>query len=174
MPINFIEEMNRKKQILLYCCIGIFIGIFIKLFILDFYRIQGTSMEPTYKTGDRVAVFKLSYGITLPFYDRIIIGWSEPQVDDIVVCRLNSRMIVKRCTALAGTPLDYSAKKGYTLIVDGKEIPLTEEQFHKMNGSFVVPEGYVLLVGDNAEASIDSRNYGFINTKNIIGRVIKK
>lgn len=168
------EEMSVKKQALLHCCIGIFIGIFIKLFVLDFYRIQGTSMEPTYKTDDRVAVFKLSYGITLPIYGRQIISWAEPEVDDIVVCKINGRMIVKRCTALAGTPLDYSAKKGYTLIVNGKEIPLTEEQFHKMNGSFVVPEGYVLLIGDNAETSIDSRNYGFVNTKNIIGRVIKK
>jgi signal peptidase I len=32
----------------------------------------------------------------------------------------------------------------------------------------------ILAIGDNAENSIDSRNYGFVSQKNILGRVIFK
>ena len=44
----------------------------------------------------------------------------------------------------------------------------------KDQNSAVVPEGYVLAIGDNYSQSIDSRTYGFVPVKNILGKVLWK
>ena len=37
-----------------------------------------------------------------------------------------------------------------------------------------VPDGYILAVGDNYEVSVDSRDYGFVSVKNVLGKVLCK
>ena len=53
-----------------------------------------------------------------------------------------------------------------------KAIPLTEIQYANLKKSQKVPEGYILAVGDNYAQSFDSRNYGFVSVKNILGKII--
>ena len=40
--------------------------------------------------------------------------------------------------------------------------------------SAILIAGMVLAIGDNAEVSIDSRNYGFVSEENVLGRVFAK
>lgn len=37
-----------------------------------------------------------------------------------------------------------------------------------------IPEGYVFTLGDNQKNSVDSRDYGFVSVKNIMGKIIGK
>jgi signal peptidase I len=58
--------------------------------------------------------------------------------------------------------------------VGEKIIPLTEAQYQRIKYDSFVPEGTVLCVGDNYAESVDSRNYGFVKTNSILGKVLWK
>lgn len=146
----------------------------LKLFVVDILHVKGTSMQPSLKDGQTVIVNKLSYGIVKPFSDTLITEWSEPKVNDIVIYLYNNKIVVKRCLAVQDTPLEYSVDSGYTLIVGTTKIPLTDLQYHRMQSSMVVPKGMILAIGDNFAQSIDSRTYGFVPVRNIIGKVVCK
>jgi signal peptidase I len=83
-------------------------------------------------------------------------------------------MVVKRCVATEFTPLVFSQNSEYNMEVNEKIIPLKEEQYHRIKNSSFVPEGMILAIGDNYDESVDSRNYGFVSVKNIIGKVLCK
>ncbi len=41
---------------------------------------------------------------------------------------------------------------------------------HEPEGPFVIPEGQMMMVGDNRDNSVDSRSWGFVPFENILGR----
>lgn len=94
--------------------------------------------------------------------------------NDVIIYLYNNKMVVKRCIATEFTPLEFYKDSEYSMKVNDKIIPLTEQQYHRIKNSPVVPEGMILAVGDNYLESIDSRNYGFISVENIIGKVLCK
>ncbi len=153
--------------------LGICIGIFLKLFVIDIVHVSGTSMEPTFKDGDAVFINKLSYGLVKPFGSNILCSWNKPEVGDIVVYMHEGRLVIKRCVAIFPSPLDYSYDTGYTLSVNGQFFPLSEAQYEKMALASQVPNGMIFAVGDNPSASIDSRDYGFIPLYNVLARAIR-
>jgi signal peptidase I len=168
------DKKESKTAITVIICVGtgILIGLFLKLFVFDVLHIQGTSMQPALRDGGTVVVNKLAYGIVKPFSDTLITEWAQPQPGDIIIFLYNNKIVIKRCVAVGGTPLEYSTDSGYTLHVGTKTIPLTGLQYHRMMTSTVVPEGTILAVGDNYALSIDSRTYGFVPVKNVIGKVL--
>ena len=129
-------------------------------------------MEPSFHDGQTVCVNKLAYGLVKPFSDTLIYKWAEPAAGDTVIYLYNNKIVIKRCIATAGTPLEYSADSGYTLHVGTKAIPLTDLQYHRMMTSASVPEGMILAIGDNYAQSVDSRTYGFVPVRNVIGKVL--
>ena len=52
------------------------------------------------------------------------------------------------------------------------KISLSESQYQRIKYSSYVPEGMILAIGDNYSESIDSRDYGFVSTKNILAKVM--
>lgn len=165
-------KTGSGKKIFFYILTGICIGFLIKLFVFDALKISGSSMEPELKEGDVIFLNKLQYGLCIPFGAGLFFQWASPQQDDIVIYLYNNSYVVKRCVATGGMPLEYSLDNGYTLYAGGRAIPLTEEQYHLMFQSSAVPQGTILAVGDNYEKSHDSRNYGFVPEKNILGKVV--
>lgn len=175
-----ISYTNTKKTLkksisFFYIFLGIFLALIIKFFALDIFSVQGKSMLPLIKDGQTIFVNKLAYGISKPFGSELLVQWSEPKENDVVIYLYNNNYVVKRCVATSGTSLDYLSDLDYSLIVDGrKKISLSENQFHKMFKSSSVPQNYILAIGDNYDKSYDSRNYGFVPVKNILGKVICK
>ena len=165
-----------KKTFLLpiIFCTTLLIAILVKLFIIDIVVVSGSSMYPTIKDGDVIFINKLEYGIVKPFSSSFIKQWKEPQKNDVIIYLYNNKMVVKRCIATEFTPLEFYKVSEYSMKVNDKIIPLTEQQYHRIKNSPVVPEGMILAVGDNYLESIDSRNYGFISVENIIGKVLCK
>lgn len=163
---------KSNKSFILILCAGVFLGFLTKLFVIDVLHVSGTSMEPAIKDGTTLAVNKLAYGIILPYSDKLLVQWAKPKRGDIVIYLYNNKIVVKRCVALSGDLLEYSSDSVYTLYVGGKEIPLTEVQYKNLRNTSEVPDGYILAVGDNYESSVDSRNYGFVSERNILGKVI--
>ena len=147
----------KMRSALIPIVIGICAGILIKLFALDILHVAGSSMKPAINDGDIVLVNKLAYGIVKPGSREFYVQWAEPKNDDVVIYLHDNKIVIKRCAATSGTPLEYS-----------------KDQYDAMHTSPRVPEGYILALGDNYDESIDSRSYGFVSVKNIVGRIINR
>jgi signal peptidase I len=126
-------------------------------------RVEGQSMAPTLADQDRLIVNKLAYRI------------GEPHVGDIVMLYypLNpEKSFVKRVIAEEGDQVRVVDGRVYRndVPMDDTFVP-TEYRSHDDWGPQVVPEGYYFVMGDHRNNSSDSRHWGFVPKKYIIGRV---
>ena len=126
-------------------------------------RVDGLSMAPTLEDHDRLIVNKLVYEL------------GDPRPGDIVMLYypLNpEKMFVKRVIA----------KEGDTVrIVDGRvfvnDEPLRDDyvpnefRSHDDFGPRVIEQGYYFVLGDHRNNSSDSRHWGLVPKKYIVGKV---
>ena len=149
-------------------------AMFVRVWILQQYYISGPSMEPTLQQNNRVLVNKLSY------------RFGEPERGDIIVFDRQTRAenggkvlhddLIKRVIGLPGESVEI---KDCRLLIDGKVLPepyLPVEDGSQdgcSGGDFAeveVPEGEYFVLGDNRPQSSDSRAFGTVHARDIVGR----
>ena len=145
--------------------------IFVTILFTYVFRVvgvSGSSMYPTFKTGDRVIISSLFY---------------TPKRGDIIVTTQtdeDDKPLIKRIIALGGQTVRIDGENG-DVYVDGVKIDepyISGKTFETgdMEGELVVPEGEVFVMGDNRAISWDSRfsAVGTIDERYILGKVYLK
>ncbi len=138
-------------------------AIFIVTFVLQVVRVDGFSMAPTLEDHDRLIVNRLVYEFSDPHPGDVVTLYYPPEPD---------KMFVKRVIATEGDTVQ---------IVDGRVLingqPLRDDYVfpeyrdHDDFGPEVIQQGYDFVMGDHRNNSSDSREWGLVPKKYIVGKV---
>jgi len=180
--------------------IGVLIATSFKSAIADWNIVPSGSMKPTIVEGDRIFVNKLAYDLKIPYTTWHVAEWDNPDRGDIVVfySPADNKRLVKRVIGLPGDEiamrdntlfingeqLKYESADGtvnriysdqYCIIEDlsGRKHPVMITPIYLSMRSFsaiTVPEGCYFMMGDNRDDSADSRYFGFVERKRIVGQ----
>ncbi len=159
------KKENAFLEIIKFAFIALIIVVPIRLFVAQPFIVSGSSMVPTFENGEYLIIDEISY------------RFNEPAHGDVVVFRYPkepSKFYIKR---IIGTPFDTVTLSGAMVSVsnkDGKEIILEEPYVKNTSTNDMVVtlgEGEYFVMGDNRSASSDSRVWGSVPRKNIIGSV---
>jgi signal peptidase I len=167
---NFKESKFKKGlknvwDLVKFAIIALLIVIPIRMFIAQPFIVSGESMIPTFNNGEYLIVDELSY----------LVG--EPVRNDVVIFRFpndTKRYFIKRIIGMPNEEIiindgsvtikNSSYPEGFTLAE-----PYINEQFDT-SSSFFTKDNEYFVMGDNRNRSSDSRVWGILPRKLIVGR----
>jgi len=182
-----VEEVEERKKSVLReyaeaIIIAIILALLIRTFIVQAFKIPSGSMIPTLLVGDHILVWKIIYGVKIPFTDQYLIEFGDPQKGDIIVFKFpkdEEKDFIKRVMGVPGDTIELRDKK---VLLNGKRLKepyAIHQEPHIMPGEFqprdnygpieVPPHSYFVM-GDNRDHSLDSRFWGFVDRNKIKGR----
>lgn len=149
------------------------------------YRVEGHSMDPTLQNGEFLLVNRLVYSeinvarlsTFIPFIDAR--GQTQrsvfhgPQRGDIIVLKdprdTANQRLVKRVIGLPGDTLEVVDGHVY---INGRLLiePYITQPWHGSTPKITIPAGDYFVMGDNRDASWDSRYFGLLPRDLIIGK----
>ena len=175
---------SKLREYIEAILMAIVIAFFIRTFVIQAYKIPSGSMKPTLLIGDHILVSKFNYGVKLPFIRSTLIPIGTPKRGDIVVFIYpedRSKDFIKRLVGLPGDTVEIRDKQillngqpwkethgvhSDSLIIPGAVQP--RDNF----GPVRVPEGSLFVMGDNRDESYDSRFWGFVDMKDVLGKAL--
>jgi signal peptidase I len=175
-------DKNIVKEYAETIIIAILIALFIRTFLVQAFKIPSGSMKETLLIGDHILVNKFIYGIKIPFLRKTLVPISDPEQGDIVVFIYpidRSKDFIKRVIAVGGDTIEIKDKKifingayyndGHGVYTDNLIFPRAIQPRDNF-GPVTVPEGALFVMGDNRDQSLDSRFWGFVNLKDVLGK----
>lgn len=145
------------------------LAIFLMIYLLVArpHQVKGSSMFPNFHDGDYILTDMLSYRLNLPERGDVVVFQAPPSPND---------EFIKRIIGLPGDRIEIKGDKVYLNGQLEPDVFLPPDfktktgQFLTNNKQVLVPEGNYFVMGDNRSASSDSREWGFVPRKNIIGK----
>jgi signal peptidase I len=195
-----------KKIITNFCKTNTSLLVFISLMLVfrsavaDWNDVPTGSMKPTIVEGDRIFINKMAYDLKLPFSQKTLIKFADPERNDIVIfeSKVAKKRLVKRVIGIPGDTISMQNNQlsinhqvaDYTVVSQQKEYTLSQERIadhthlirtqvqpgnnnqpHRANfNEITIPDGFYLMMGDNRDNSADSRSIGLVPREEIIGR----
>lgn len=154
MDFRELNEFLKDTFKYLLVVVGVFLVV---MFVVTFQQVMGPSMEPTFYEGDVLLLDKLSY------------RFFKPSRNDIVVIEEDSKNMIKRIIGLPGETISY---KDNILYIDGESYKETTIDVETADfGPITLGSDEYFVMGDNRINSMDSRDFGPVEKKHIVGRV---
>jgi signal peptidase I len=173
------EEQNLKKEkisktktgwqsfreLFFFALLSLAIVIPIRVYVAQPFIVSGSSMFPTFKNNDYLIIDELSY------------RFSNPERYDVIVFRYpndTTKFFIKRVMGLPGETIDIKGKD--VTIINGenpKGFKLDQSFINnEMNSNehAVLKDNEYYVLGDNRNSSSDSRVWGILPEKLIIGK----
>jgi signal peptidase I len=154
--------MSELKSWILIIIIALLLSLLVRVYVVQPYRVEMTSMYNTLTPNDLVLVDKISYRL------------HAPQRGDVVVFVPPNSLTDKYIKRIIGLPGETIAVQDNKVYIDGK--PLNEPYLHSPMLSNMpdtkIPDGYYFVMGDNRSVSLDSRSFGPITMSSIVGKAI--
>lgn len=168
--------------------VAVVFALFVKAFLFEAYRIPSGSMEESLLVGDHVVVDKLAWAPRgLPWGP--LLPRRELRHGDVVVFKgpgEPGRDFVKRVVALGGEAVEIRAKRLFVngrapqepyvvhrdpVVLAGDGLPASLEGRDELP-AVPVPDGAFFALGDNRDASRDSRAFGPVPRRLLKGRAL--
>jgi signal peptidase I len=140
----------------------------IYIFLFRPFQVSGQSMDPTFKDKEYI----LTNLISLKF--------SDPKAGDVIVFKSptdENKDFIKRVLGVPGDKISIRSGKVFVNDTQVDETEYLASSVNTGNGQFlqegeeeIVPEGHYFVMGDNRNASSDSREWGFLERSEIIGK----
>jgi signal peptidase I len=162
------KALHLVREVLETIVPAVLIALLINLFMAQATRVHGQSMEPNLHTDQRLVVEKLSYNRFL----RQHFGFEGPEHGDVVVIRLptqGNELLIKRVIGLPGDVVEIHDGQ---VFVNGQSLnePYLPTETTGSYGPTTVPPLNIFVLGDNLNFSNDSRSFGTVPLKNVVGR----
>jgi signal peptidase I len=163
--------------------IAFVIAIVLQTFVVQAFKIPSGSMIPTFNIGDRIFVNKFLYCARVPFANiRLpVMDVRQPKRGDIIVFQSPEdpkKDFVKRLIAVGGETVEI---KDGAILINGKRAHIPSAgavsyynagDYGKDGQAVMVPTDCYYALGDNSANSRDSRYWGFVPRKNLIGKAV--
>lgn len=153
-------------------------ALLLRFFIVEPRYIPSLSMFPTFDIGDQLAVEKVTKRVR-SFSRNEVVVFRPPQrfrdimdeYNDPTMQKKKSEALIKRIVATEGDEVKIRSGRLY---VNGElqDEPFTAERADYEFGPVQVPEGELLVLGDNRNHSLDGHIWGFLPRENVIGRAV--
>ncbi len=161
-----VKKENVWFEVIRFIIIVLAIVLPVRLLIAQPYIVSGASMDPAFETGEYIVVDLLSYEI------------GQPQRGQVVVFRYPNNPSVYYIKRIIGLPGETVILDGTTVTIKNKQHPegftLNEpyisnrnEKEDSLTKNLLADEYFVL--GDNRRESSDSRSWGVLPKKFIVG-----
>ncbi|MEK7647153.1 MAG: signal peptidase I [Patescibacteria group bacterium] len=165
--MSIFSKLNKSEiwEFLKLVIVSLLIIVPIRLYIAQPFIVKGSSMDPSFYSGDYLIIDELSY------------HFNQPKRGEVVVFRYpldTSKFFIKRVIGLPGE----------TISIKGNAVTIYNSEH---SGGFVLREDYMrgatlsdtkvileakeyFVMGDNRSASFDSRYWGALSEDKIVGR----
>ncbi len=164
-PAEVKKDGDSFWDLVKFGILALLIVIPIRLFVAQPFIVSGTSMVPTFHDSEYLIVDELSYRL------------HHPKRGDVVIFRAptdTSKFFIKRVIALPTETIEIKGSEVFITNATHPEGTKLAEPYveHPAYNDLKVTlkEGEYFVMGDNRIASSDSRSWGTLPEKNLIGR----
>lgn len=179
IEVNYIEEPSASaglwaevKSITRDIIFAAVMAVLIVVFVVQPVKVEGTSMQPRLENDERIFVNKFDYNFWSIQRDDIIVFWYPEDP---------TKSFIKRVIGLPGESIDMDAMGHIT--INGQVIPepylapqrnqAARARWNQVRSDFkYVKPHYYFVMGDNRDASNDSRSWGLVPEKYIYGKAM--